>query len=725
MSFLSRFTIIQKLFFIVAIASISLIAISSIFTVQQYRQVEALNDMEQVAEVIPLVSEVIHQLQRERGNSAGFIGAEGRGKFPERLDNQQRETDIAIDRMQRLLADYSDVISIPVVAPAMRDARAALGTLATGRSSVERLGLTVGQMAGAYTTMIRELFDLLYVFEKNLVHEHFGVKYAGVFALMELKERAGIERAMGANGFSKGVFSQPVYDRFNALLAQQEAFQLVFTNDVPSAWSIRLDELMETSEVREVNRLRNIVREGGLSGNTQGITGPYWFDAITKKIDGIKVLESAFFTELRIENEEYLGEAESAILLIVVEDLVIVTLLFAVSLTVARSITRPLSDLVAATAAVSDGKLDTNVPHAETAGEIGNLSRALSEFVVSLRENAEMRAQQEREEQAKKARELEEQARSEQEAAEKAQAKIRENMERGAAISAAIMGLADNVERNITSAIMDVEATASEAAATSEQLKSFSFEVQKKSQRADELTQESRTNSDDVLDASNELYDSITRVHALVSNSGDVVSDAHEKTQQIMTTIHGLDDAAKKIEEVVSLIDEISDQTNLLALNATIEAARAGEAGKGFAVVASEVKSLANQTAKSTDDIKLSISDMQRIVEEVVEGASTINNSIDSIQNSFGEMQQAADVQQRNTHGISSRIEGTSSSISGASELVRTVATEAEEVTGIAEELRSSATMVSERIVKMGEQVKDAMQTAVDDVLERTTMAAE
>ena len=103
------------------------------------------------------------------------------------------------------------------------------------------------------------------------------------------------------------------------------------------------------------------------------------------------------------------------------------------------------------------------------------------------------------------------------------------------------------------------------------------------------------------------------------------------EAERTNSTVHSLAEAAQKIGEVVQLINDIASQTNLLALNATIEAARAGEAGKGFAVVASEVKSLANQTAKATEEIAAQVTGIQQASGTAVDAIQAIGKIIAEI----------------------------------------------------------------------------------------------
>lgn len=154
----------------------------------------------------------------------------------------------------------------------------------------------------------------------------------------------------------------------------------------------------------------------------------------------------------------------------------------------------------------------------------------------------------------------------------------------------------------------------------------------------------------------------------------DAMEGVFQVVQSAVQKVNSLAEASVAIGDIVSTIETIAKQTNLLALNATIEAARAGEAGKGFAVVASEVKTLANQTATATVDIRDRISairsDMEEIVgimrsgaERVDEGRGTIQvvgqemesmaDRISSVTRSMGEVTQILGEQQSATAEIS------------------------------------------------------------------------
>lgn len=133
-----------------------------------------------------------------------------------------------------------------------------------------------------------------------------------------------------------------------------------------------------------------------------------------------------------------------------------------------------------------------------------------------------------------------------------------------------------------------------------------------------------------------------TEAAQIVSENAKQAQDAVKKigaaadsVKETSVKMESLDKASEEIGSIVEEIENIADKTNLLALNATIEAARAGEAGKGFAVVANEVKSLSQQTAKATEDIRNRIQGLQNEMKEMVqsmnEGVSIVEGGKETV----------------------------------------------------------------------------------------------
>ncbi len=98
--------------------------------------------------------------------------------------------------------------------------------------------------------------------------------------------------------------------------------------------------------------------------------------------------------------------------------------------------------------------------------------------------------------------------------------------------------------------------------------------------------------------------DNASQADRLAHGASEVAQRGGEVVAQVVDTMRGIDDASKKIVNIIGVIDGIAFQTNILALNAAVEAARAGEQGRGFAVVAGEVRSLAQRCAEAAKEIK-------------------------------------------------------------------------------------------------------------------------
>jgi methyl-accepting chemotaxis protein len=212
--------------------------------------------------------------------------------------------------------------------------------------------------------------------------------------------------------------------------------------------------------------------------------------------------------------------------------------------------------------------------------------------------------------------------------------------------------MSDNLARIVTEVRQGTDAINSasdEVAAGSQDLSSRieqqATSLQETAAATEELTSTVKHNSDNADEASS-LAQSASEV---AGKGGKVVAD-------VVRTMDEINESARKIVDIISVIDGIAFQTNILALNAAVEAARAGEQGKGFAVVAAEVRTLAQRSANAAREIKALINDSVTKVdagsELVGQAGMTMKEVVNSVKSVTGIVSEIASASREQTSGI-------------------------------------------------------------------------
>ena len=581
------------------------------------------------------MAELIHELQRERGFSAGHVASRG-ANFSNEIEEQRAATNAVISQVSRSIEAASE--DFPENTGILRSG---LADLEQWRRNIDDFAVTVPELASYYTGMINQILQMQEQWSQAVSVAELRYEARAAYFVALAKEAAGLERAMGAAGLGQTVFPNSVYLRQIGLITQQEMYLDIAIGKDPS---IDLEALIFANpSVDAIQTFRNDISQLVLERADLNLSAAGWFQVSSDWIDHLRTVEQELAMSLAVSARE---KYEAAFWKLIVEASIAVVLILGIMVFAIITFEHLVKRVLSITNAVkrfTEGDFDVEIPGIGHPDAVGRMSDAVAGFkdrtLAMQQEAAALKAQDEAMilGKAKKVMDLLTIG-----LAELARADLSRTFDDQLdAEYDSIRTDFNNATERLRGVMSEVVNTATELDGRAKQMLQSASDLENRTtQQVETITSTNSqvgTLSSEVQEYSRNVQDAArmaTSAKTAVDRSSEVVRSANDAMDRIAAS-------SQEITKVLAMIEEISHQTNLLALNAGVEAARAGESGRGFAVVASEVRELAKRSGDAAQEIKSLIDDSTA---HVAEGVTLVGNAGSALTDISGEISEVDSV---------------------------------------------------------------------------------